>query len=256
MSTFNTPNIENASGGAPEFSQGLTVGGTAIGSLITMTEYYSQAGEPSSPANGAVWWDGTNAYQYMNDAWRILSLTPPPSPIGGRGLFAAGLFSNTVEYITIATPGNATDFGDLTQARNFLASCSNGNYGLFGGGTVFSDYNIIDYVTISTPGNATDFGDLTVARDLLSSCSDGVYGLFGGGYPGSSNTNTIDYVTIATTGNAIDFGDLTEARRALAACSDATYGVFGGGYTTTQVNSTEEFTAPAPFASNVTLTAS
>lgn len=77
MSTFNTTNIESTSGGAPEFSQGLNVGGSSITSLITMTEYYSQAGEPSSPANGAFWWDGTTGYQYVGGAWRILSLTPP-----------------------------------------------------------------------------------------------------------------------------------------------------------------------------------
>ena len=77
MSRFNTPNIESASGGAPSFSQGLNVGGSDITSVITMSEYYSQAGEPSAPANGALWWDGTTAYQYVGGAWRILSLTPP-----------------------------------------------------------------------------------------------------------------------------------------------------------------------------------
>jgi len=57
----------------------------------------------------------------------------------------------------------------LTVARRFLASCSNGTRGLFGGGAGPS--NVIDYVTIQTTGNATDFGDLTVARGELASCS-------------------------------------------------------------------------------------
>jgi hypothetical protein len=37
----------------------------------------------------------------------------------GRGVFSGGLstgfvISNVIDYITIATTGNATDFGDLT----------------------------------------------------------------------------------------------------------------------------------------------
>ena len=38
-----------------------------------------------------------------------------------RGLFAGGSTPsniNTIEFVTIATTGNATDFGDLTVARN------------------------------------------------------------------------------------------------------------------------------------------
>jgi hypothetical protein len=35
-----------------------------------------------------------------------------------------------MEYITIATTGNTTDFGDLTVARYALAGVSNGHGGL------------------------------------------------------------------------------------------------------------------------------
>jgi hypothetical protein len=235
MSTFNTSNIENLTGGAPDFSQGVNVGGTSITSLVNMTEFYDQAEEPSSPANGAVWWTGSVMYQYMNDAWRIVSVTPPPPWFGGRGLFAGGTTgsnSNVIDYLTIATTGNAVDFGDLTVARWRLSSCSNGSRGLFAGGIAASSSDVIDYVTIATTGNAVDFGDLTVARDYLASCSDGIYGLFGGGSTDSASSGvsaTIDYVTIATTGNAAAFGDLTLARYELAACSDGIYGLFAGG---------------------------
>ena len=41
---------------------------------------------------------------------------------GGRGVFMGGWpngnpLSNIIDYITIATTGDATDFGDLTVAR-------------------------------------------------------------------------------------------------------------------------------------------
>ena len=47
---------------------------------------------------------------------------------GAYGVFGGGAtpgaYVNTLDYITISTPGNATDFGDLTEARNGLAATS------------------------------------------------------------------------------------------------------------------------------------
>jgi hypothetical protein len=155
-----------------------------------------------------------------------------------RGVFGGGISQtspyppiNTIEYITIATTGNAIDFGDLTQARSFPAACSSSTRGIFSGGYTPTPtlVNTIDYITIATTGNATDFGDLTIARSDLGACSSSTRGVFGAGYI-SPSTNTIDYITIATTGNAQDFGDLTVARDGLAACSSSTRGVFGAGY--------------------------
>ena len=51
-----------------------------------------------------------------------------PTWYGERGVFGGGLDDiqddNVIDYITIATTGNATDFGDLTNARQYLAACS------------------------------------------------------------------------------------------------------------------------------------
>jgi hypothetical protein len=90
----------------------------------------------------------------------------------------SGAKSNVIDYVTIATTGNATDFGDLTVARYSPAGCSSSTRGLFGGGDSSGAYsNVIDYVTIATTGNATDFGDLTVARGYLAACSNAHGGL-------------------------------------------------------------------------------
>ena len=156
----------------------------------------------------------------------------PPVWYGARGVFGGGGGggNNVIDYITIATTGNAIDFGDLTVGRQQLAACSNGARGVFGGGTGVSDYNTIDYITIATAGNAVDFGDLNAATIDLAACSNGVRGVFGGGTDSSMSTfNTMDYITIATTGNATDFGDLTVGRYGLAACSNSTRGLFAGG---------------------------
>ena len=83
--------------------------------------------------------------------------------------------TNTIDFITIASAGNATDFGDLTRIANQPAACSSSTRGVFGGGT--DTDNTIDYVTILTTGNAVDFGDLTQARRSGAGLSNGHGGL-------------------------------------------------------------------------------
>tara|TARA_R110002153_G_scaffold269785_1_gene435667 strand:+ start:554 stop:1636 length:1083 start_codon:yes stop_codon:yes gene_type:complete len=235
--TLKVDTITNVAGtGAPNIPDGVTIAGTALASVNQM-EYVSSAEPPSAPADGAIWWStgDEQMFLYVNNAWYELTTTPPPVWYGSRGLFGGGFSAvNTIDYVTIATAGNATDFGDLSSARYALAACSNTARGLFGGGSPNSIGNEIEYVTVATTGNSTAFGDLTKVVSFLASCSSGVRGLFAGGTEydpgtgGSADTNTISYVTIATTGNAVDFGDLTVARDGLAACSNGDRGVFGG----------------------------
>ena len=55
------------------------------------------------------------------------------SAASARGVFGGGFaptVTNTIEYITIATTGNATDFGDLTVSRFQTAALSDGHGGL------------------------------------------------------------------------------------------------------------------------------
>lgn len=162
-----------------------------------------------------------------------------------RGLSFAGYnastgpgFMNVIDYVTIATTGNATDFGDTTVLTTNCAACASTTRATVAGGYDGSNsYLNIGYVTIATTGNATSFGNLSLARFFLASCSSSTRGLFAGGRtnPGSgvtANNNTIDYITIASTGNATDFGDLTVARAQLGGASSATIGVFAGGQNT------------------------
>ena len=69
-----------------------------------------------------------------------------------------------IEYITIATQGNAVDIGDLTVGRATVKACSSSIRGLFGGGQNPSQLTTIDYVEFATIGDAVDFGDLTGSR--------------------------------------------------------------------------------------------
>jgi len=171
-----------------------------------------------------------------------------------RAIQGGGSLVNTMEYVTIATTSNTTDFGDLTVARRSLQSLSNETRGTWAGGTTnpaMSD--VIDYVTIASAGNATDFGNLTVGRRNLAQAASSTRGVWAGGNPGSGPLvdDTIDYITIASAGNATDFGNLSAAYREMSGCSNGTRGVFGGGSPgPTQINTMEYITIAT--AGNVT----
>ena len=102
-------------------------------------------------------------------------------PAGGSGSVAN---TNVIEYITIATTGNGTDFGDATESAKGCAGAANGTYGLIAGGnaTGLGGYrNTISYITIATPGNATDFGDMDDGREYFACTGSATRALFAGG---------------------------------------------------------------------------
>lgn len=198
-----------------------------------------------------------NATDFGDLTVRRRDLAATSNGTSDRGIFGggygdAGGYNNTIDYITISSAGDATDFGDLTVARHGLAATSNGtnDRGIFGGGDPFGAFviNTIDYVTISSAGSATDFGDLTITRRQLTATSNGINdrGIFGGGWSIDpyKNESTIDYITISSTGNATDFGDLTVARYSPGATSNGTSdrGVFGGGWSTAYENTIDYIT--------------
>lgn len=242
MSKIKVDTVTNVAGsGAPNIPDGITIGGVALASVNTQ-EHYAQSTEPSSPKNGAVWYDTDDdkAYVYINSEFYELAYTNIPTFLGSRALVAGGNTTsssavNVIQYFAIPTTANAVDFGDLTQTRSYLSGCSNGERGLFGGGQAGSYgstvYNTIDYVTIGTTGNAIDFGDLVATRSYLASCSGGNRAVFAGGGNSSSSTaaNAIQWVSFLTTGNAISFGILGQSRFGLAGCSNGSRGVFAGG---------------------------
>jgi len=132
----------------------------------------------------------------------------------------------SMEYITIDTTGNATNFGSLnTSGMSTSQGSSDSTRGIFMGGRgPSSTDDEIEYITIQTTGNSTDFGDLAVGDRVYNGVtSNGVRSVTGGGSgPSDTTLNTMEYITIQTPGNATDFGDLTVARtRGVKACSGA-----------------------------------
>lgn len=165
---------------------------------------------------------------YVTDKWFEAGTLPYA---GGRGVFNAGYIGsnvNVLDYVTIDTTGNATDFGDLTVSRRNSGVCANKTRGIICGGYSSNYDNTMDYITIATVGNAVDFGDFgdTQTNGIMGIGSE-TRACFGGGE--TSMTNRIAYVTIATPSNSTDFGDLTVARKGGGTTGDGTKGIWMGG---------------------------
>ena len=91
-----------------------------------------------------------------------------------RGVFGGGHTSgDTIDYITIASTGNASDFGNLNSGdARYKGGTSTFTRAVFGGGQLSSTrLDAIDYITIASTGNASDFGNLTVGRNSVTATS-------------------------------------------------------------------------------------
>ena len=159
----------------------------------------------------------------------------------GRGFFAGGgttpNYTNAIDFITIASMGNAQDFGDLTQEKQSLGGTANSTRGIFASGyntptfpATGNNTDRIEYITTATTGNAIDFGNLDSAIRYASCAANSTRGLIAGGYT-PTYIDRIEYITIASLGNAQTFGTLTTAGTATdkAGLSSPTRALFAGG---------------------------
>ena len=129
--------------------------------------------------------------------------------------------TNTIQYVTTSTLGNAADFGDLTVANRgaSIGSSSNAVRGIWGGGYAPTVTDTIQYVTLATLGDAIDFGNLSNGNTSMpAGTASPTRVIIAGG--GTTVKNDITYVQIATTGDSVDFGDLTLAREQPAGVSN------------------------------------
>ena len=83
-----------------------------------------------------------------------------------------------MDYVTLATLGNAKDFGDSTWTGAYKSGASSPTRGTWSGGRIPAGReNRIDYHQIMTTGNAIDFGDLVSNHDGAGGCSNAHGGL-------------------------------------------------------------------------------
>lgn len=212
--------------GAAATSNGASAEGTGYAQVEPYVNHANASGLRISP-------DGIHSHAVFKTFTSDLSGGDTAVFMGG--FYDTTLKTNTIDYTTISSTGNASDFGDSLTIRYDFGSTSNGSddRGVFGGGALTGN-NLMDYVTISTPSSSSDFGDLTYSPQFGTATDNSVYqrGIFGGGVSGGYS-NVICYITINTLGNAADFGDLTVARASVTGTSNSTNerGVFGGAST-------------------------
>lgn len=158
-----------------------------------------------------------------------------------RGLFIGGgsggsTVNEYMEYVTIATTGNAANFGQLSNISNpagtgrgayFGAACSNSSRGVIARSKVnanANEVNNITYITISSTGTDTDFGDFSRTVQYCAALSSATRGVFTWS---SGASKEIEYITISSTGNSTDFGDtVANVGGGPAGASSSTRGLF------------------------------
>ena len=84
---------------------------------------------------------------------------------------------NNIDYVTMATLGNAFDFGDSTTAGYGAGASASRTRCVWGGDSSPGLTNTMDFVQIMTTGNAIDFGDLNTAARYVGATSNGGGGL-------------------------------------------------------------------------------
>jgi len=221
--------VNLAGSGKPNFPVSPThSSGSALSTLNTYS-YTSSGTEPSSPKNGAIWWDSSNnkVMVYIAGEFKEITLnTDYPvaaSYFGDRAHYASGgrqhpsPGGNTtqIDYWNITSTGNAADFGDITGSGTSGGACASDAIKIYflGSGTTTTQ---IDYWTSATLGNAADFGDTSTASaaQVTAAAANGTKCLYHINYASSAyGTNIVEQFATGTVGvTASDFGDLTVAR--------------------------------------------
>ena len=185
-------------GDALDFGDLTNVAGNRTSSFSSPTRFVCMSGH-SSPNQGVI--DFLNIASKGNTV-KFGNLTYAGVGYGGakmnrglsnsiRGLFAGGYQPNSpypvvsfIDYVTIASEGNATNFGDMTSVRYNNMTTGSQTRGILAGGQggepSFTREKTIDSVEYATTGTAVHFGELSEAGGSGSANSDCHGGL--GGY--------------------------------------------------------------------------
>ena len=90
-----------------------------------------------------------------------------------------------LDYVTIATTGDATNFGNAYHNQQVAGGASGNGKVLFAGGLQYKvpgpgadTVTTIQAVTVATTGNGTFFGNLTAVRYDLAGVSSGHGGIY------------------------------------------------------------------------------
>ena len=169
---------------------------------------------------------------YAQDRWHEMATDVPTLDGGERGIIGSGYSipggsgANNIDFITIPTAGNATDFGDLLYGNAYRGGLASNTRGIFING---QNDQSTDFITISSTGDSTTFGEITNENMGGATFSNQIKGFRAGGADGGTHTNEIIAMTIATTSSFFDFGDMTLTGTYMNGCGSPTRGIIMGG---------------------------
>ena len=179
--------------------------------------------------------------EYWNgSAWMQIQTFSPTLDGGVRGIWSGGNAANPsnvihadIEYITISTQGNSTDFGsNIVEGKRRCSGFGSRVRGFCAAGRTPTNKSTIDFVTFSSTGTTTAWGDNTSATGTADNMgfANSTRGMTKAGHQSPGATGTLDYLTMSSTGGVHDFGDLSKHGDAGAACANPTRGILAGGY--------------------------
>jgi len=192
------------------------------GSYTQQIDYYTLA----TQSNGIDFGNLTGTYGYGS---AFSSQT--------RGVISAGFHHpspssdvNVIDYVEMATTGNALDFGDHTNVGNTRAGLSDGVRGVWAGnGGSPSPSTEVQLNIISSKGNSVTYGDLSHLGGSKGA-SNSTRGII-------NNIKGTEAYQLDSGGNSIPFGDLTTAAYQSNVCASQTRVVIAGGHTPTYLTS-------------------
>lgn len=230
---------------------------TTLGNAVYDSEDLPSGGN-GTQYNSAACSDATKAFQAGGSSSDVIitknyangsagvdfgNLTVARNELGGysnttRGIFGgAGASRGVLDYVTMASAGNATDFGDFSEDdRNQQCEA--------GGSTTRAIYvgfeskkRKSDYINPASTGNGTDYGDTSYDHNNAFVTSNLTRIIVAAS---TSGGDQIEYNTISSTGGFSNFGNCTTGGWG-AAVANSTRCVFAGGNQSGTARNTIEY---------------
>lgn len=206
---------------------------------------------PSLPAVGVISNStvGTLAEGYVDD--QFFTFQGSTSGYVSGGFQSPPTFITKIDKFPFSADNNATDVGDLSEARAGAGQSSAVN-GYTAGGVIpsFAKSNRIDKFPFSiSSGTASDIGDLAIATNFHAGQSSGAFGYVSGGNQPQYG-DAIQKFPVSSDTDAIDIANLTVVRSNVTGQSSTTHGYTTGNLSLQASNTIDKY----PFASDTDAT--
>jgi len=152
--TARGPNVNSSGFASP--TRGVNAGGYSPGTVFNTMGYVTIATTGNEILFGSLFATRGLMASFSSPTRGVM--------MGGVGPASTVVYTNTIQYATIATTGNALSFGTLLSNRGAAAGMSSPTRGLAAGGqlgpTTANILSTANYVTIATTGNGLAYGAL------------------------------------------------------------------------------------------------